>query len=77
MSDEDKIKAVFKKLAPYIEADGGKAIFLSYQEGVVYMKLGGNCVGCSLIDLSFGEGFENALKSAVPTIKSIKILEGI
>lgn len=76
MSDEEKIKAVFKKIAPYIQADGGQIHFIAYKEGVVYIKLGGNCVGCGLIDLTIGEGLEVALRKEVPTIKAIKILEG-
>lgn len=44
------IKQTIKKLRPYLNADGGDLDFVKFEEGIVYVRLLGACIGCSSSD---------------------------
>lgn len=39
------IKQTIKKLRPYLNADGGDLDFVKFEDGIVYVRLLGACIG--------------------------------
>lgn len=72
MTDEEKIVSVIDKLRPFLIGDGGDIEFVKYEKGIVYIKLLGACVGCSMIDFTLKDGVESAIKEEVPNVKEVK-----
>ena len=71
MTDEDKIKEIIEKLRPFLIGDGGDIEFVKYEDSIVYIKMLGACVGCSLIDYTLKDGVEAAIKEEVPSVKKV------
>ena len=72
--NEDKIKKIFRKLDPFIKLDGGLVEFIAFKNNIVFVKLGGNCVDCSLADNKLLSGILTALQKEVPEVSNIKVL---
>lgn len=74
MTDEErirKIEGVLEQLRPNIQMDGGDINFVKYEEGVVYVRLLGACVGCPSAIYTLKMGVEEALKNEVPDIHEV------
>ena len=63
------------KVRPYLQRDGGDVEFEKVEDGIVYIKLIGACVGCASIDLTLREGIEAILLEEVPGIIGVENLE--
>jgi Fe-S cluster biogenesis protein NfuA len=58
----DMIKEVIEQLRPNIQMDGGDVEFVRYEDGVVYIRFHGACVGCPASMFTLKMGIEEALK---------------
>ena len=69
---EDELKQktleVIDKIRPYINRDGGEIEFVKIDEGFVYVRLTGACVGCDLASVTIYDGLEKLLVEYVPGI---------
>ena len=63
-----KIEEVLEELRPNIQMDGGDVQFVSYQEGVVSLKLQGACATCPMSLYTLKLGIEERLKEFIPEI---------
>jgi Fe-S cluster biogenesis protein NfuA len=72
---EEQIKATLDKIRPFILRDGGDVEFDSFIDGIVYVKLLGACVGCSLVDTTLSGGIEIILMEEVPGVLGVKLVE--
>ena len=70
--DELKIKEILKKIRPYLQADGGDVEFVAYQNGIVYVKLLGACIGCTSADATLRDGIEAILLEEVPGVIGVE-----
>ncbi len=70
-----KINEIIDSLRVYINQDGGDVEFLRYENGNVYIKVLGACVGCGAIEFTYKDGFETILKEEIPEIKEVIIEE--
>ena len=50
MDVTDRIKEEIEKIRPFLQGDGGDIEFVSFEDGIVHVKLSGACYNCSLID---------------------------
>lgn len=67
-----KIKEILEKdIQPAVAMDGGFIEFVSYKEGIVYLKLQGACSGCPSSVYTLKQGIENRLRQFVPDIKEV------
>ncbi len=76
MEDENKvfeIKRVSEKIRPYIQRDGGDLEFVTFDDGIVYVRIHGACIGCSAIEFTLKDGVEALLKDEVEGIKAVEI----
>ena len=73
MSDTIKqIKMVINKVRPYLQNDGGDVEFVKFENGIVYVKLLGACVGCGFIDATLRDGIEAILVEEVPGVIAVE-----
>ena len=71
----NKINEVIETIRFYVQRDGGDLFFLEYKDNVVKLKITGNCVGCSIQDVTYKDGLLQILKLEVPTIKDLILIE--
>lgn len=72
MKTINQIKLVLNRIRPFIQGDGGDVEFVKYEEGIVYVKLLGACVGCASADLTLKEGIEALLLEEVPGVIGVE-----
>jgi Fe-S cluster biogenesis protein NfuA len=69
-----RIEASLDSIRPYLEADGGNIRVLGVTEDkVLKLEFVGNCGSCPMSTMTFKAGVEEAIKRAVPEIKSIEV----
>ncbi|HAH58873.1 MAG: NifU family protein [Lentimicrobium sp.] len=68
-----KVKNVIEQIRPYLQADGGDISFLELTEdNVVNVELHGACGSCPFSRMTLKNGVEEAVKKALPQIKSVE-----
>lgn len=72
---EQRIEAALNNIRPYLEADGGNVRVLEITpEMVLRLEFLGNCGNCPMSTMTFKAGVEEAVRKAVPEIKSIEVI---
>lgn len=66
------IKATLKKIRPYLQSDGGDVDFIKFEDGIVYVKLLGACIGCASSDDTIKGGIEALLVEEVPGVIGVE-----
>jgi len=67
-----RVEDALQTIRPYLEADGGDVKLLEIsQEGIVKLELLGACGSCPMSTMTLRAGVEEAIKRAVPEIKSV------
>ena len=70
-----KIEALLDSIRPYLEADGGNVKVLEITDDlIVKLEFLGACGSCKMSTMTFKAGVEEAIKRAVPEIKSIEVI---
>lgn len=70
-----RIEASLDGIRPYLEADGGNVKILEVTtDKVVKLEFIGACGTCPMSTMTFKAGVEEAIKRAVPEIKSIEVI---
>jgi Fe-S cluster biogenesis protein NfuA len=70
-----RIEASLDSIRPYLEADGGNVkINQVTSDNVVKLEFVGACGNCPMSTMTFKAGVEEAIKKAVPEIKSIEVI---
>ncbi len=67
-----KINEQIEKIKPFIMNEGGSLEFIKFEDGIVYISLGGACANCSLIDVTLKEGIEEIIKSEIPEVIEVR-----
>lgn len=70
----ENIKFVLNKIRPFIINDGGNVEFVKFDKknGIVYVKLTGNCANCSYADFTIKDTIEEVLVSEIPDVLEVK-----
>ena len=63
------------RIRPAIQRDGGDILFKSFENGIVYVEMKGNCVGCPYALVTLKEGVEKILKDYSPQVKEVRNFE--
>jgi Fe-S cluster biogenesis protein NfuA len=70
-----KVQGVIDQIRPYLEADGGNIRFVELTEDkVVNVELLGACGSCPMSTMTLKAGVEQAMKKAIPEIKSVEAI---
>lgn len=70
-----KIESSLDSIRPYLIADGGNVKILDISDDlVVKLEFLGACGNCRMSTMTFKAGVEEAIRKAVPEIKSIEVV---
>jgi len=71
-----QVEEALETIRPYLIADGGNvAIEEITAEGIVKVKLLGNCGSCKMSFMTMKAGIEQAIMKAVPQIKGVEAVD--
>lgn len=71
----NKIKDKLSEINEILEEDDGGCEFISFEEGVVSIKLKGACEGCEMSEMTVAMVIENEIKSIDDSIKEVVVVE--
>ncbi len=72
MTMEEMVIDVIEKIRPYLQRDGGDVEFIRMEDnGKVYVRVFGACVGCSAIDSTIKLGVEALLMDEIPFVTEV------
>lgn len=66
-----KVQDALSEIRPFLESDGGNIQLVSITNDVVKVKLLGNCVNCSVNQMTLKNGVEMTIKKYAPEIKEV------
>ena len=70
-----RIELALDDIRPYLEADGGNVSLLEVgADHVVKLEFTGNCGDCPMSSMTFKAGVEEAIRRAVPEVRSIEVV---
>lgn len=69
---EEKIKSIIDELKPFLISDGGFLEYIKFEDGIVYVKLGGACADCAFLDVTLKDGIEQMIMNEVPEVKEVR-----
>lgn len=70
-----RVESSLDTIRPYLEADGGNVRILEItKENILRLEFLGNCGNCPMSTMTFKAGVEEAIKKAVPEIKTIEVI---
>ncbi|MFJ1473566.1 NifU family protein [Capnocytophaga cynodegmi] len=68
---ENVLKAL-NEIRPFLQSDGGDISLVEIQDDkIVKVKLEGNCIGCSVNQLTLKSGVEMTIKKYAPQIEQV------
>ena len=68
-----RVKDVIEQIRPHLQADGGDIRFVELTEdNIVNVELLGACGSCPMSTMTLKSGVEQAMKKAIPEIKSVE-----
>jgi len=69
-----EVSKALDEVRPHLQVDGGDVELVDFVDGVVKVKLKGNCAGCPMSQMTIKWGVENFLKKKIPGIKSVEAI---
>lgn len=70
-----KVETALEEIRPFLQDDGGDISVLSIEDNIVYVKLHGNCVGCSVNQMTLKSGVELTIQKHAPEILKVVNVE--
>lgn len=67
----NKVEEALSEIRPFLESDGGDIELLSINNNIVEVKLTGNCVSCSVNQMTLKIGVEMTIKKYAPQIQKV------
>lgn len=67
-----RINEIIDELKPFLISDGGTLEFIKYEDGIVYVKLGGACENCAFLDITLKDGIEEMIINEIPEVKEVR-----
>lgn len=68
---EKKVEIALEEIRPFLNSDGGDISLLSIDKNIVKVQLMGNCVNCSVNQMTLKNGVEMTIKKHAPQIKEV------
>ena len=73
---KDRIEQALETIRPYLRKDGGDVEIVSIEKDSLILKLLGACSSCEMSEMTMTAGIEEAIKRAVPEIKTVSAING-
>ena len=61
-----------EEVRPSLQIDGGDVEFMGIEDGVVKVRLKGQCAGCPMSQMTLKMGIEGYLKKKIPGVKAVE-----
>ena len=68
---KEKVEQGLNEIRPFLESDGGNIELISIKNNIVKVKLLGNCVSCSVNQMTLKNGVEMTIKKFAPQIEEV------
>lgn len=68
---KEKVEQGLNEIRPFLESDGGNIELISIINNVVKVKLLGNCVSCSVNQMTLKNGVEMTIKKFAPMVEEV------
>ena len=68
---EKRVETALDEIRPFLNSDGGDISLLSIDKNIVKVQLLGNCVNCSVNQMTLKNGVEMTIKKHAPQIKEV------
>ena len=68
---KEKVEEGLNEIRPFLESDGGNIELISIEKNIVKVKLLGNCVSCSVNQMTLKNGVELTIKKFAPQIEQV------
>lgn len=68
------IKKALEEVRPALARHAGDVEFVRFENGTVFVRFLGMCVGCPLSTLTLKAGIEEILRSKIPEVKAVEAL---
>lgn len=76
MDDTEKlINQTLDKVRYFLQRDGGDCQFVSFKDGIVYVRMHGACEGCAFASADLKELVEVVLQEEVPGVLEVRLAE--
>jgi len=72
---ETKIQNVLNRIRPYLQNDGGDAEFVKFENGIVFVRMLGACIGCGSVDITIKECIESILLEEVEGVIGVENID--
>jgi len=66
-----KVESALEEIRPFLLSDGGDITLLSIKDNIVKVQLMGNCVSCTVNQMTLKNGVEMTIKKHAPQIKKV------
>lgn len=75
MNQSEKIEIALQSIRPFLQRDGGDVELVEVtKDNVVRVRLIGACETCSMSMMTLRGGIEEAVKNALPEVKSVEAI---
>ena len=72
MSDKlINIENALNEIRPFLQSDGGNIELVSFEDHIVKVRLLGNCMSCSVNQMTLKNGVEMTIKKYAPQIEQV------
>jgi len=70
----DRIEQTLDTMRPYIASHKGHVEVVDFdeQDGVLLLRMGGTCHGCSASSVTLKQGIESRLREQVPEVRQVE-----
>ena len=69
-----RVTRVLEMVRPYMQSHGGDVTLVELQDNTVYVRLSGNCNGCSMSSATLQNIVEESLREHVPEIERVEVV---
>ena len=74
----EQIKVVLdERVRPFLKEHGGDVSVIGYEDGVLQLKLLGQCAGCPAASLTNEMIIQEEVTKAVPEVKRVMLVQGV
>ena len=67
----NNIEKALDEIRPFLQSDGGNIELVNYENDIVRVRLLGNCIDCSVNQMTLKNGVEMTIKKHAPEIENI------
>ncbi len=71
------VENALQEIRPFLQADGGNISLVEIRDNIVSVQLEGNCLGCSVNQMTLKNGVEATIKRHAPQIIQVIEVNGI